>query len=129
MYAGLQLRVGLYRKDSGVSFGTAAAKEKLEDMYLTGISRAGANMGEYVPTALFLMFLMESQAKVSRDNLIAFGSALAAARILHATALSTYYLPAWRSAHLPLRALGFLSTIGLITGAGVFLVRWSMKQV
>ena len=90
---------------------------------------AGANMGEYAPTALILMFLMETQAKLSRDNLIAFGTALVAARILHAIALSTSSLPAWRSAHTPLRALGFLTTIGLIAGAGVFLVRWSMKSM
>ena len=41
MYAGLQLRVGLYRKDSGVHFGTATKEQPEGDAFLTGISRAG----------------------------------------------------------------------------------------
>lgn len=40
MYAGLQLRVGLYRFDKGLLFGTKGTDGK-EDAQLTAISRAG----------------------------------------------------------------------------------------
>lgn len=44
VYAVLQLRVGLHRKNTGILFGTAPAGSKLEDEALITKMRAGGNM-------------------------------------------------------------------------------------
>ncbi|KAG2500470.1 hypothetical protein HYH03_002037 [Edaphochlamys debaryana] len=119
VYALLQTRVGLYRLDTGCLFGTKQTDGKADDEKLTALSRAGGNFQEYVPTALLLMLLMETATPVSSKTLAAYGGALAAARVALAVAHSNTYnrnLPNL----LPLRIGGFLTTIGLIAGAGVY---------
>jgi uncharacterized membrane protein YecN with MAPEG domain len=53
----------------------------------------GQNFGEYAPTGLFLLFLLESQKLVKPATLCTIGSALALTRILHAFSLSCPQAP------------------------------------
>jgi hypothetical protein len=51
-YAGLQLRVGLHRLNSGIKFGTKVQDGKADDEALMAKMRAGANMQVSVHAAI-----------------------------------------------------------------------------
>ncbi|KAG2488230.1 hypothetical protein HYH03_013226 [Edaphochlamys debaryana] len=126
VYALLQTRVALYRIDTGIKFNSVTADGK-PDEYLTAIQRVGQNFGEYTPTGLLLMLLLETNSPLPKKLVAAYGAALAVSRLTHAYALNNAYNP--KMNHIPFRKFGFLSTAGLLVSAGAYLVYSGAKAL
>lgn len=106
----LSARVIYLRTKLKVSLGDAGQKD------LRAAIRGHANFTEYVPLALFLLFLIEFQ---SGNSLIvhALGSVLLVGRLLHGYAF-------WNDARSlgKARMVGMILTFSVLAGEGVYLL-------
>ncbi|GLC38984.1 hypothetical protein PLESTB_001781400 [Pleodorina starrii] len=119
VYAGLQMRVGLHRLNTGIKFGTKSEDSNAEDEALTAKSRAGGNMQEYLPLGLVTMLLLETATPLSKKAVAAFGAVFALSRLSAAYAIANTYTPGFNA--VPGRKYGFLGTVAALLAAGAYL--------
>ncbi|KZX59069.1 hypothetical protein A3709_16075 [Halioglobus sp. HI00S01] len=103
------LRVGAYRFKSGISLGDEGDKE------LRNRIRAHGNFIENVPIGLILLLLNDLNG-LSDTVLMALGSVLLAARVLH------YVMIVSRSLPIVLRPISMLGTLGSILTLAILLL-------
>ncbi|KAG2450331.1 hypothetical protein HYH02_004836 [Chlamydomonas schloesseri] len=125
-YAGLQLRVGLHRLQSKITFGNTTTAGA-EDEVLTTKARAGGNMAEYVPIGMLLMLLMEAGTPLPPNLLAAYGTVFGVSRLTHAYALANAYSKDWD--HGPYRKYSFVSTILSLVAAGGYVAFQGAKAL
>lgn len=103
------LRVGAYRFKSGISLGDEGDKE------LRNRIRAHGNFIENVPIGVILLLLNDLNGS-SDTELIALGSVLLAARVLH------YVMIVSRSLPIVLRPISMIGTLGSILTMAILLL-------
>ena len=111
----LSLKVINVRTSEGIALGNSNSDDLLR------ASRAQANFIEYVPIALFMMFLLEYEG-VSVFSLHFCGIVLIISRVLHA--LSVLYLEP-KYDFVKIRVIAMILTFSVVIKASILLLMYS----
>lgn len=83
---------------------------------------------DYLPLGVIMMLLLETSTPLPKNAVAAFGATLAVSRLAHAYGISNTYNPKAKAAS-PARIYGFLTTVGALVSAGVYLTFHAVKAV